>query len=154
MGMKRIKKNIYKLITSSWKKKKPPTRAFLGLDVLWLSTPSAPASRAHLLSLIEASAHLGPLALVDSCWRSSTREKKPFFSSSLSEPTFMDCPSFNNVTFPGVPRCDNVPSLKEVLAVLEVPEDVLLAVYPYGSHIMGVSSPQSGTSPSLPKTTQ
>lgn len=56
----------------------------------------------------------------------------------------MACPSFGNVTFSGVPKCDNVPTLKEILDVLQIPEEVVTAVYPFGSRLVGVATPQSG----------
>lgn len=57
----------------------------------------------------------------------------------------MACPTFGNVSYDGVPLCNDVPKLEEVLKVLQVSKEVVVAVYPYGSHIMGLASPGSGT---------
>lgn len=57
----------------------------------------------------------------------------------------MACPTFGNVTYDGIPLSEDVPRLEEVLKVLEIPKEVVVAIYPYGSHIMGLAAPGSGT---------
>lgn len=57
----------------------------------------------------------------------------------------MACPTFGNVNYDGIPLSDDVPKLEEVLNILQIPKEVVVALYPYGSHITGLASPGSGT---------
>lgn len=43
-----------------------------------------------------------------------------------------------------------MPSLAEVLALLSIPEESVLNVYPYGSHLYGLARPDSGMFPHHP----
>lgn len=45
---------------------------------------------------------------------------------------------------PHHPIVEGVPSLQEVLSLLQIHRESVISVYPYGSRIFGVSGPDSG----------
>jgi hypothetical protein len=41
------------------------------------------------------------------------------------------------------------PSMREILDLLNAPEEAILNIYPYGSRLLGIARPDSGTKPCL-----
>lgn len=61
----------------------------------------------------------------------------------------MASPDYGDVNFDSHPIDLGVPTLERVLELLDVPEESVVNVYPYGSHLMGLATASSGTYRSL-----
>lgn len=75
------------------------------------------------------------------------RENEREGGASLFAKSFMATLSPSDHALPSQHDENPMPSLEEVLALLQIPKESVLNVYPYGSHLYGLARPDSGMFP-------